>query len=134
MRVVKHYSLEEFIDNLNAFSVSTKESHVVEPYSIFLLLLFGSIWCLLILAGLFDSVVNDHCHQEVEVSDDELKGLPLLMPEKGMNQDGRVCRHEGEMAKKLDRVEEVHLVGETVRGLGLVRRVLNHKVPVVVQT
>ena len=113
MRVVKHYSLEEFIDNLNAFSVSTKESHVVEPYSIFLLLLFGSIWCLLILASLFDSVVNDHCHQEVEVSDDELKGLPLLMPEKGMNQDGRVCRHESEMAEKLDGVEEVHLVGES---------------------
>ena len=114
MRVVKHYSLEEFINNLNAFSVSTKESHMVEPYSIFLLLLFGSTCCLLILAGLLDSIINDHGHQEVEVSDDELKGLPLLMPEKGMNQDGRVCRHESEMAKKLDRVEEIHLVGESV--------------------
>jgi hypothetical protein len=134
MRVIKHYSLEEFIDYLNAFSVSTKESHVIEPYSVLLLLLAGSTYCLLILVGVFDSFINDHGHQEVEVSDDELKGLPLLMPQEGMNQDGRVCRHESEMAEKLDGVEEVHLVGESARGLGLVRRVLNHKVSVVVQT
>jgi hypothetical protein len=51
-----------------------------------------------------------------------------------MNQDWRVCRHESEMAKKLDGVEEVHLVGESARGFGLVRRILNHKVSVVVQT
>jgi hypothetical protein len=134
MRVVKHYSLEEFIDNLNAFSVTTKESHVVEPYSVFLLLLAASTCCLLILVGVFDSFINDHGHQEVEVSDDELKGLSLLMSQEGMNKDGRVCRHEREMAKELDGVEEVHLVGESTRGLGLVRRVLNHKVSVVVQT
>jgi hypothetical protein len=80
MRVVKHNSFEEFIDNLNTFSVSTKESHVIEPYSVFPLLLAGSICCLLILVGVFDSFINDHGHQEVEVSDDELKGLSFLMP------------------------------------------------------
>jgi hypothetical protein len=134
MRVVKHYSLEEFIDNLNAFSVTSKESHVIEPYSVFFLLLAGSTSGLLILVGVFDSFINDHGHQKVEVSYNELKGFSLLMPEKGMNQDGRVCRHEREMAKKLDGVEEVHLVGESTRGLGLVRRIFNHKVSVVVQT
>lgn len=114
MRIVKHYSLEEFIDNVNPFSVSTKESHVIKPHSVFLLLQAGITYRLLILAGFFESVINDHGHQEVEVSDDELEGLPLLMPEKRMYQDGRVCRHESEMAEKLDRVEEVHLVGESV--------------------
>jgi len=43
------------------------------------------------------------------------------MSQEGMNKDGRVCRHEREMAKELDGVEEVHLVGESARGLGLVR-------------
>lgn len=101
MRIVKHYSLEKFIDNLNSFSVSTTESHMIEPYSIFLLLLADSIFCFLILDGLFDSFINDHGHQKVKVSDDELKRLTLLMPQKRMNEDGRMCRHECEMAEKL---------------------------------
>lgn len=57
-------------------------------------------------------LIHDQSHQEVEVPDDELEGLPVLMLQHGSDENGCVSNQISEVTQECYIVKQVVLIAE----------------------